>query len=102
MWMDRQDVPGKRRRRRGNAMLGLQEFIEPSVEYVSQAQNVEQEEEDDEGLGGDEEAIGSDLAEAPGRTPVDLEEARRHLATAVRAGLDWKALFERAAGDELH
>jgi hypothetical protein len=86
----------------GNAMLGLQEFIAPSVEYIFQAQNVEQkEEEDDEGLGGDEKAICSDLPEALSRTPVDLEEVRRHLSAAVRAGMDWKARFERAAGDEL-
>ena len=63
--MERKVVPGKERTRRatGHALLGLREFIEPSVEYVFQAQNVEQkEEEDDEGLGGDEEAIRSDLA----------------------------------------
>src|SRR5262245_28755637 len=103
-WMDRKAVPAKDRVRRatGNAMLGLQEFIEPSVEYVFQAQNVEQkEEEDDEGLGEDQEAIRSDLAEALGRTPVDPEEVRRHLAAAVRAGMDWKSLFEQAVGEEL-
>ena len=33
-WIDRKGIPGKERVRRGtgNALLGLQEFIEPSVE----------------------------------------------------------------------
>jgi hypothetical protein len=100
----RDESPVKERLRRGtgHALLGLQEFIEPSVEYVFQAQNVEQkEEEDDDGLGEDVEAIRSDLAEALGRTPVDTEEVRRHLTAAARAGLDWKALFDHAVNDEL-
>jgi hypothetical protein len=90
------------RRGTGNAMLGLQQFIEPSVEYVFQAQNVEQQEEDDDqGQGGDEAAVRSDLAEALGQAPVDPEEVRRHLASAARMGLDWKALFDEAVADEL-
>jgi hypothetical protein len=90
------------RRGTGNAMLGLQQFIEPSVEYVFQAQNVEQQEEDDDqGQGGDETAVRSDLAEALGRAPVDPEEVRRHLLAAMRMGLDWKALFDEAVADEL-
>jgi hypothetical protein len=102
--MERKPVPGRERTRRatGNALLGLQGFIEPSVEHVFQAQNVEQkEDEDDEGLGGDENAIRSDLALALSRSPVDPEEVRRHLSAAARAGMDWKALFEQAAADEL-
>ena len=83
-------------------MLGLQQFIEPSVEHVFEAQNVEQkEEEGDDGLGGDEEAIRSDLADALGRSPVDFEEVRRHLAAAARAGLDWKSVYEEAVAAEL-
>jgi hypothetical protein len=90
------------RRGTGNAMLGLQEFIEPSVEFVFQAQNVEQkEEEDDEGQGGDGATLRTDLAEALARTPLDLEEIRRHLSAASRCGMDWKALFEQAVADEL-
>jgi hypothetical protein len=86
----------------GNAMLGLQEFIEPSVNYVFQSQNVEQkEEENDKGLGGDEQAVRADLAEALSQTPVDPEEVRRHLSTAVRLGIDWKALFDQVASEEL-
>jgi hypothetical protein len=102
--LGRKESPVKDRLRRGtgHALLGLQEFIEPSVEYVFQAQNVEQkEEEDDDGLGEDEEAIRSDLAEAMGRTPIDTEEVRRYLTAAARAGLGWKALFDQAVGDEL-
>jgi hypothetical protein len=90
------------RRGMGHAMLGFQGFVEPSVEYIVQAQNVEQKEEnDEEGLGGSEEAVRSNLAEALSRSPVDHEEVRRYLAAAVRAGLDWKALFEEAVADEL-
>ncbi len=90
------------RRGTGHAMLGLQEFIEPSVEYIFQAENVEQKEEDDDkGLGGDEEAVRSNLADALGQSPVDHEEIRRHLTAALRAGLDWRSLFEQAVADEL-
>jgi hypothetical protein len=103
-WINQKKPPGKQcvRRGTGNAMLGFQQFIEPSVEYVFQAQNVEQkEEEGDDGLGGGEEAVRSDLAESLGQAPVDPEEVRRHLAAAVRLGLDWRALFEQAVADEL-
>jgi len=101
---DRKPSPATERLRHGtgHALLGLQQFIEPSVEHVFQAQNVEQkDEEDGDGLGDDEEAIRSDLAEALGRSPVDIEEVRRHLAAAVRAGLDWRSVYEEAAAAEL-
>jgi hypothetical protein len=95
-------VKDRLRRGTGHALLGLQQFIEPSVEHVFAAENLEQkEEEDDDGLGGDEEVVRSDLAEALGRSPVDIEEVRRHLSAAVRAGLDWRVLYEQAVGDEL-
>lgn len=90
------------RRGAGNALLGLQQFIEPSVEHVFQSQNVEQrEEDDDQGQGGDEEAVRSGLAEALACTPIDLEDVRRHLTGAARLGLDWKAVFDQAVADEL-
>jgi hypothetical protein len=101
---DRKGPPVRERLRRGtgHALLGLQQFIEPSVEHVFEAQNVEQkEEEDDDGLGEGEEAVRSDLAEALGRSPVDTEEVRRYLAAGARAGLDWRALYEQAVSDEL-
>ena len=104
-WLDRKKLPSKTsiRRGTGNAMLGLQQFIEPSVENVFQAQNVEQkEEEDDQGLGdGDEATIRSDLAQALGQAPIDTEEVRRHLAAAARIGLDWRTFFDQAVADEL-
>lgn len=104
-WVDRKKLPSKKivRRGTGNALLGLQQFIEPSVENVFQAQNVEQkEEDDDQGQGdGDEATIRADLAQALGQAPIDPEEVRRHLAAAMRTGLDWKALFEQAVADEL-
>ena len=99
---DESPVGERLRRGTGHALLGLQQFIEPSVEHIFEVQNVEQkEEEGDDGLGEDEALIRSDLAEALGRTPVDLEEVRRHLTAAARAGLDWKDLFDQAVGDEL-
>ncbi len=71
-------------------MLGLQQFIEPSVEYVFQSQNVEQkEEEDDNGLGGDEE---SDPLR-PGRS-VEPDAGRSRGGPAA-------PLRRRAAGDGL-
>jgi len=103
-WLGRKDGTAEQRVRRavGHAMLGLQEFIEPSVEHVFQAQNVEQkQEDDDEGLGGDEDSVRSNLADALRQSPVDPEEIRRHLSAAVRAGMDWKALFEQAVAHEL-
>jgi hypothetical protein len=90
------------RRATGNALLGLQQFLQPSVEWVFQAQNVEQKDEDDDaGEGDDEEAILSDLGQALRRTPIDPEELREHLTAALRAGLDWNALFEQAVAAEL-
>jgi hypothetical protein len=99
-WVD----PSRDRVRRGtgHAMLGLREFIEPSVEYVFQAENAEQVEEDDlDASGDDREAILADLATSLGRVSVDHEEVRRHLASARRAGLDWRGVYEAAVRDEL-
>jgi hypothetical protein len=101
---DTKQSPVKERLRRGtgHALLGLQQFVEPSVDNIFQAQNVEQkDEEDDDGLGEGEEAIRSDLTAALGRSPVDVEEVRRHLAAAARAGLDWRSLYDQAVSDEL-
>jgi hypothetical protein len=90
------------RRGTGHAMMGLREFIEPSVEYVLQAENAEQVEEDDlDASGDDREAILADLATSLGRVSVDLEEVRRHLASARRTGLVWREVYEKAVRDEL-
>jgi hypothetical protein len=101
---DRKVPPTKERLRRGtgHALLGLQQFIEPSVQHIFAAQNVEQkDEEGDDGLGEDEDLIRADLAEALGHSPVDIEEIRRHLAAAARAGLDWRTVYEEAVSAEL-
>jgi hypothetical protein len=99
-WVD----PSKDRVRRGtgHALLGLQEFVEPSVEFIFQAENAEQTEEDDlDASGSGPREILADLATSLGRDPLDHEEVRRHLASARRAGLDWSEAYERAVGDEL-
>ena len=99
-WVD--TSPDRVRRGVGHAMLGMKEFIEPSVEYILQAENAEQDEEDDLDASDDgPEALLDDLATGLGRDPIDPEEVRRHLATAHRAGLDWRELFDRAVRDEL-
>ncbi len=96
-------VPPKRARATmGNALLGLRELIEPSVEQIVAAQNGEQRKaDDDHGQGGDAETIRADLADALSQTPVDLEEVRRHLRSASVLGIDWKSLFDQAVADEL-
>jgi hypothetical protein len=103
-WLSRSEASRQRARRgTGHAMLGLQQFIEPSVEYIFEAENLEQKEED-EGESGDEddrEAILADLAASLGRDPIDPEEVRRHLASALRAGVDWREAFEAAVELEL-
>jgi hypothetical protein len=96
--------PGAERLRRGvgHAMLGLQQFVEPSVEHIFQAENAEQAEDEDADPAGDgPEVIFADLAESLGRDPIDAEEVRRHLAAGARAGLDWRDLFDRAVRDAL-
>jgi hypothetical protein len=90
------------RRGAGHALLGLEEFIKPSVEYTRQAEQVEQKENDDlDELEDQREEILNDLSTSLGRDPVDHEEIRRQLASALRAGLDWRELFARAVRDEL-
>jgi hypothetical protein len=99
-WIDAS--PGRVRRGTGHAMLGLQEFIEPSVEHIFEAENLEQKDEDDRDASEDDpETIRADLSTSLGRDPVDHEEVRRHLATARRAGLDWREVYEQAVRDEL-
>jgi hypothetical protein len=86
----------------GHAMLGLQEFIEPYVEYVFQAENVQQKEEHDLEAGEDDaESIRDDLLASLGRSPIDPEEVRRHLTRAARSGLEWEELYEAAVRAEL-
>ena len=106
VWLQRRGLvdASKERVRRGtgHAMLGLQQFVEPSVEFVFQTENREQKDADDlDSSGVDEAAILADLAASLGRDPVDHEEIRRHLALAQRAGLEWQEVYERAVADEL-
>ena len=91
LWMQRRgwvDFSNDRVRRGiGHAMLGLQEFVEPSVESIFEAENLEQKEEADlEADGDDLEAIKKDLSVSLGRSSIDPEEVRCHLAEAARAG----------------
>jgi hypothetical protein len=103
-WIDTR--PRAVRRGVGHALLGLQEFVEPRVEHVFAAENLEQKDVEDEVGDGDDGEVGpevilADLSESLGFTPVDPEEVRRHLSAARRAGLDWRALYEEALRDEL-
>jgi hypothetical protein len=105
-WANRQSrlavAKDRVRRGTGHAMLGLREFIEPSVDYIFQAENLEHRDQDDlDSSTTDREEILADLAASLGRDPVDREEVRRHLASARRAGLDWREVYERALQDEL-
>lgn len=91
LWMQRRKSVNTSRGT-GHALLGLQEFIQPSVEYVFQAENVEQKEEDDPAR---------DLSVSLGLSPIDPDEVRRHLTAAARAGLNWQTVFEEAVRSEL-
>ena len=82
-------------------MLGLQEFIEPSVEYVLQAENVEQKEEAPEADSDNAGSIREDLTASLGRTPIDPEEVRGLLTRAARSGLDWEEMYDAAVRSEL-
>jgi hypothetical protein len=101
---ERKDVQAGRarvNRGTGHALLGLQEFIQPSVEFVFQAENTEDKVEEDGLQMGAEEAIRIGLAESLARTRVDHEEVRWHLNAALREGLDWQSLYEAAVEAEL-
>lgn len=97
----RQRLEDRARRSGGNALLVLEEFIAPRVEHVIEARQ-ERLEEDDQGDPGDipievsEASIQDDLRASLGRSAIDPEEVRRHLASARRAGLDWRRLFDEA------
>jgi hypothetical protein len=86
----------------GHAMLGLQQFIDPRTEHIVEAQHVEEKAEG--GLSGDpddEAIVRSSLADALRQSSVSAEEVRRCLAAAVRAGLDWKIVYDEATRAEL-
>jgi hypothetical protein len=105
-WMQRKGwvdaSPNRVRRGTGHALLGLQEFIEPSVEHIFEAENREEKDEDDRDASEDDpKAVVADLLTSLGRTPVDSEEVRRHLTSARRMGLDWREVYDQAVRDEL-
>jgi hypothetical protein len=90
------------RRGAGHALLGMQEFIEPSVEFVFQAENVEQKRDvGSDALEDDQVALLADLAESLSRDPVNHDEVRRHLAGLQRSGIDWREAFDQAVRAEL-
>lgn len=91
------------RRGVGHGLLGLQEFVEPSVEHIFETENREEKDRDeaDSPDGEDREQILTDLAASLALDPIDLEEVRRHLTLALCAGLDWREAFESAAEAEL-
>jgi hypothetical protein len=90
------------RRGTGHAMLGLQQFVDPSAEQIIAVENLEQKEQDDlAGEGTGEDAIRTDLAASLAESTIDPEEVRRHLASAVRAGLDWREVYDMAVRAEL-
>ncbi len=90
------------RRGTGNALHGMQGFIEPSVEYLIEAENLEEVEGDDqESAEIEREAVLALLSTSLSRDPVDPEVVRFELAEALRAGLDWQALYEQAVRVEL-
>jgi hypothetical protein len=106
IWLQRRGSikprPQRKRGGGGHALLGLQEFIEPSVEFIVQAKNAEQKKENEgDALEDDREALLADLAQSLRYDPVDHEEVRRHLAALQRSGYDWQAHFEQALRDEL-
>ncbi len=106
VWMQRRgwidSSPQRTRRGTGHALLGLQQFIEPSVEHIFQAENGEQREgHEGDTLEDEREAILADLALSLGRDPVDRGEVQRHLASVQRLGLDWREAYEQAVRAEL-
>jgi hypothetical protein len=87
----------------GRAILGLEEFIDPRVEHVIETQNREQIPESEETGEGDPDhaSIVADLAASLRDTPIDPNSVRRHLADALRAGMDWRSLYDDAVRSEL-
>lgn len=95
--------PGGARRGVGHALLGLQQFVEPSVEYIFAAENLEEKDHDEDDVPDplDRDVLMADLASSLACDPIDSEEIRRHLTAALRAGLDWHAAFDEAVAAEL-
>ena len=107
IWLSRRGVidlgGGKAVKGTGHAMMGLQEFIQPSVEHVLEAEYLQDKDDENDNEAGesDLETLQSDLAAALKNSPIDPEEIRRHLAKAARLGFDWRDAFEAAVRVEL-
>ena len=98
------DFQGDRvRKGSGHALLGLQQFIEPSVEHILEAEYLQDKDDENDNEAGEDdlEALQADLAAALGNSPIDPDEIRRHLAKAARLGLDWREFYEEAVRVEL-
>ena len=98
------DFQGDRvRKGSGHALLGLQQFIEPSVEHILEAEYLQDKDDENDNEAGEDdlEALQADLAAALVNSPIDPDEIRRHLAKAARLGLDWREFYEEAVRVEL-
>ncbi|MFO0957057.1 MAG: hypothetical protein U0800_06255 [Isosphaeraceae bacterium] len=93
-------VPGQRIR---NGLLQFQEFLDPSVSVLRQAQEVIVEEAEPGG-GGEPitpEALQEGLSASLARSPIDTEEVRGWLTLARDKAIDWPVLFEESVRKEL-
>lgn len=86
-----------------NGLLQFQEFLDPSVRVLRQAQEVVAEEAEPGG-GGEPitpEALRAGLAASLARSPIDVEEVRGWLTIARDQEIDWAELFREAVAAEL-
>jgi hypothetical protein len=82
--------------------LGFQEFVQPSIEHVFEAENVEQKAAEAEGQDDAPYAQARErLALLLALDPIDLIAIRYELSYARRAGLDWRALYQASVQTEL-
>jgi len=92
------------RRSAGNALFLLEEFVNPRVEHVVTARQ-DRVEDDEDSDGGDRNALAerlrTELRASLAHPEIDPDEIRRHLALAVRSGLDWRSLYGEAVRDEI-
>jgi hypothetical protein len=100
---DDSDTERDKARRRGvsGAAFALQQVFDPGIEHVLRAERDAQAEEADPSGGGDLpetpiEEFRTDLDASLAQQPIDPEEVRRLLASARRAGHDWRALYDES------
>lgn len=93
-------VPGQRIR---TGLLQFQEFLDPSVRVLRQAQEVVVEEAEPGG-GGEPittEELRASLSASLARSPIETDEVRGWLTIARDQGIDWADLFRELAEAEL-